>query len=135
MKVSKILEAIREEFKKPLPDPRAVPPQKERKMGKKAKKLEEDRDEDDTEDSGEEAEDEAPKSKKAKKGKVKKAAKSDDDEGYVTIGDLAEEAELEPQTARVKLREAELEKPEGGRWRWKEGSKALKAARKALDLK
>lgn len=113
-------------------------------MGKK--KLDEDVDDerDEAEDEGDEdeGEDEAPKkakkSKKAK-GKDKKKSKSkdddDSDEGYVTIGDLAEEAEIEPQSARVKLREAELEKPEGGRWRWKEGSKALKEARKAIGLK
>lgn len=148
MKLSKILESIREELKKPLPEPRVVLVQPKRKrkakMGKKAKKLDEDMDEDTGAEEGEESgdedeEDEAPaKSKKSKKskdkGKGKKAAKPDDDEGFVTIGDLATEAEIEPQSARVKLREAELERPEGGRWRWKEGSKALKAARKAVGL-
>lgn len=114
-------------------------------MAKKAKKaveeLDEDLDEgaeDESEDEGDE--DEAPaKSKKAKaKGKAKAKSKakddSDEDDGFVSIGDLAEEAEIAPQSARVKLREAELPKPEGGRWRWAEGSKALKAARKALGL-
>lgn len=144
MKLSKILESIREELKKPLPEPRVVLVQPKRKrkakMGKKAKKLEEDMDDETGAEEGEESgdeEDEAPaKSKKSKKSKdkAKKAAKSDDDEGFVTIGELAEEAEIEPQSARVKLREAELERPEGGRWRWKEGSKALKAARKAVGL-
>jgi hypothetical protein len=119
-------------------------------MAKKAKKgaeveLDEDLDEgSESEDEGDE--DEAPakkaKGKKAAKsaksnGNGKKAAKSDDsdeDDGYISIGDLAAEAEINAQSARVKLREAELDKPEGGRWRWKDGSKALKAARKALGL-
>lgn len=106
-------------------------------MAKKAKKGHEDDEdldegiEDGDEDS--EEEDEAPKSKKGK-AKSKAKAKSDDDDGYVTIADLAEEAEIEAQSARVKLRESELGKPEGGRWRWKEGSKDLKAARKVLGL-
>lgn len=112
-------------------------------MAKKAKKGVEDEDldegaEDESEDEGDE--DEAPaKSKKGKaKGKAKKATQAesedDDDEGFVTVETLAEEAEINAQSARVKLREAELEKPEGGRWRWKDGSKALKSARKALGL-
>jgi hypothetical protein len=116
-------------------------------MAKKAKKgaeveLDEDLDEGAEDES--EDEDEAPakkakgkKAAKSAKGNGKKAAKSDDsdeDDGYISIGDLAEEAEINAQSARVKLREAELDKPEGGRWRWKDGSKALKAARKALGL-
>ena len=149
MKLSKVLDAIQEEFKKPLPAPRVVQPKKrKRKMAKKAKHDRDDEDEDldeGAEDEGaddEGDEEEAPKpKKKAKKDKAgkkdkgkKKAAKSDGDEGFVTLQDLADEAEIEPQSARVKLREAELSKPEGGRWRWKEGSKDLKAARKAVGL-
>lgn len=148
MKVTKVLKAIREELTEPLPEPRVVSTTKKRKrkMAKKAKKGVEDEDQDedleeeeDTEDDEDEDEDEAPKSKKGKgkskdKGKSKKKAKSDDDEGYVTVEDLAEEAEINAQSARVKLRDAELEKPEGGRWRWKEGSKGLKEARKAIGL-
>lgn len=111
-------------------------------MAKKAKKgnEDEDRDEDledeDQDESEDEDEEEAPKPKKAKKGKDKgkKKAKDEDDEGYVTVEELAEEAEMNAQSARVKLRDAELEKPEGGRWKWKEDSKALKAARKVLGL-
>lgn len=153
MKVSKVLEAIKEELAKPLPEPRVVTTKKRKgkTMAKKAKsKVEDeelDRDETD-EDGGDEGdEDEAPakKSKKAAKGKDKgkgkgKAAKSakkskgDDDEGGISIQDLAEEAGINAQSARVKLREAEVSKPAGGRWRWKEGSKDLKAARKALGL-
>jgi len=103
---------------------------------------------DEAEDEGDEDEDEAPapkskskgkKAAKPAKGKAAKSAKKsksngDDDEGFVTLQDLASEAEIEPQSARVKLRDSDLEKPEGGRWRWKEGSKALKDARKALGL-
>lgn len=144
MKVSTVLEGIAEELKKPLPEPRVVPTKTKRKakMAKKANKPKdediEDQDEDETEEDGDE--DEAPKSKKAKKGgkdkKAKKKAKSEDDEddGKVSIEDLAEEAGINAQSARVKLREAEMEKPDGGRWRWPDGSKGLKQARKALGL-
>ena len=83
------------------------------------------------------ADDDATEVKKSKK-KSKKGAKAksngSDDEGYVTVQDLAAEAEIEPQTARVKLREEEIERDDGKRWRWKTGSKNLKAARKALGL-
>jgi hypothetical protein len=148
VKMSKVLDAIKAELKKPLPEPRVVVTKKERKkVAKKAKKVEEDdedtgRDESD-EDEGDEEEEEE-EEKPAKKGKKKpakaakksskKASKSDDDDSGVSIQDLAEEAGINAQSARVKLRDAELGKPEGGRWRWKEGSKALKEARKALGL-
>jgi len=121
-------------------------------MAKKAKQEVEDEElDEDTEDEevddedtdDDEDEEEAPKAKskskvKAKPAKTaaksaKKPAKSDDN-GFVTLQSLAEEAEIEPQSARVKLRDSDLEKPEGGRWRWKEGSKALKDARKVLGL-
>jgi hypothetical protein len=143
MKVAKVLRAIREELKQPLPEPRVVSTtnKRKRKMAKKAKKAVEDEelDEDLEEEEGsdDEDEEEAPKSKKKdKKSKKSKKAKDDedDDEGYVTVEDLAEEAEIGAQAARVKLRDAELEKPEGGRWRWKDGSKGLKEARKVLGL-
>lgn len=54
-------------------------------------------------------------------------------EGMVSVGQLAEEAGIEAQSARVKLRASEIERPEG-RWLWKAGSSALKAARKVLGL-
>ena len=54
-------------------------------------------------------------------------------EGMVSVAQLAEEAEITPQSARVKLRASEVERPEG-RWLWKAGSSALKAARKVLGL-
>jgi hypothetical protein len=46
---------------------------------------------------------------------------------------LAEEAEIAPQSARVKLRASDIDRPEG-RWLWKKGSQALKQARKVLGL-
>lgn len=54
-------------------------------------------------------------------------------EGMVSIAELAEEAEITAQSARVKLRTSEVERPEG-RWLWKKGSSSLKEARKALGL-
>jgi len=54
-------------------------------------------------------------------------------EGMVSIAELAEEAEITPQSARVKLRTSEVERPEG-RWLWKKGSSSLKEARKVLGL-
>lgn len=150
MKMSKVLEAIQKELKKPLPEPRVVVTKKEKtKMAKKAKKAVEDdedtgRDESDEDegDEDDEEEEEAPKAKKSKKAaksskpakSSKKAAKSNGDDGGVSIQELAEEAGINAQSARVKLRDAELGKPDGGRWRWKDGSKDLKAARKALGL-
>jgi tRNA(Ile)-lysidine synthase TilS/MesJ len=143
MKVSKVLKAIREELNNPLPEPRVVStPKRKGKMAKKAKKIEEDEDLDEGEEGEEDEaededdEDEAPKSKKGKaklKAKAKKkAAKSDD--GTISVQELADEAGINAQSARVKLRDAEVGKPEGGRWVWKDGSKALKEARKALGL-
>lgn len=92
---------------------------------------------------------EKPKSKGAKKVKkvektakkvAKKVAKTnghakpkESAEGLVTVADLAEEAKISPQSVRVKLRAAELDRGEG-RWKWEEGSKALKQARKVLGL-
>jgi hypothetical protein len=54
-------------------------------------------------------------------------------DGFVSIAQLAEEAEITPQSARVKLRSSDVERPEG-RWLWKSGSSQLKAARKVLGL-
>jgi len=54
-------------------------------------------------------------------------------DGFVSVAQLAEEAEITPQSARVKLRSSEVERPEG-RWLWKNGSSQLKAARKVLGL-
>lgn len=96
--------------------------------------------------------DEAPKTKKAKgNGKAtakpekaeKKASKKKSDEetrgpqevpeGHVSVAMLADEAEITAQSARVKLRASDIERPEG-RWVWADGSKALKKAREILGL-
>lgn len=141
MKLSKVLDAIKEELSKPLPDPRVVQPKakKEKRMAKKSKPEVDEEELDEEEEAEDEDEEEAPKPKKGKKAakpakKAKKGKDEDSDDGFVTLQDLAEEAEIEPQSARVKLRESDLEKPEGGRWRWKDGSKDLKAVRKVLGL-
>lgn len=96
----------------------------------------------------EEAE-EAPKGKKAKgngkaaakepetkKGKAKEKSSpnrgpQEVPEGHVSIAQLAEEAGITAQSARVKLRGSDIERPEG-RWVWPEGSKALKQAKAIL---
>lgn len=69
--------------------------------------------------------------KKAKPNGVGGSDSSDD--GLITVAQLADEAEISPQSARVKLRAAELDRGEG-RWKWEPGSKSLKAARKVLGL-
>lgn len=95
--------------------------------------------------------DEAPKGKKAKgngkasakpekaekKGKAEKASPNrgpqEVPDGHVSIAELAAEAEITPQSARVKLRGSDIERPEG-RWVWPENSKGLKKAREILGL-
>ena len=74
----------------------------------------------------------AKKKAPAKKKGGKKAKASAD--GGITLKALAEEAGISGQAARQKLRAAGIEREEGSRWSWKEGSKALKAAKKALGL-
>ena len=54
-------------------------------------------------------------------------------EGFVSVAQLAQEAEIAGQSARVKLRASDVKRPEG-RWLWKKGSSDLKAARKVLGL-
>jgi hypothetical protein len=71
-------------------------------------------------------------------GKAEKSEKSNRGpqevpEGHVSVAMLAEEAEITAQSARVKLRSSDIERPEG-RWVWPEGSKALKKAREILGL-
>lgn len=72
-----------------------------------------------------------------KKGSVKTVTdatvKTADDR--VSLADLAKEFKLAPQSARVKLRNADLSPPEGSRWSWKKGSKELKLARDVLGGK
>ena len=68
---------------------------------------------------------------KKKKGAKKKSKKTQAD-GGVTLASLAKEAGISGQKARQKLRAAGIEREAGGRWSWKDGSKALKAAQKAI---
>lgn len=79
----------------------------------------------------------AAKSEKAPKKVAKKtngtAREPVKEEGVVTVAELAAEADMTAQSARVKLRAAEFDRGEG-RWKWPEGSKALKEARKILGL-
>lgn len=99
---------------------------------------------DDVESKSQEASEELGGAKKVatKKKVVKKAAPAKaksrpakaeaGDENMITLAELAEEADISPSVARAKLRRAELENP--GRWQFKKGSSAEKAARKALEL-
>lgn len=83
------------------------------------------------------------KAKKVAKKVAKKAAKKTNgngakreavkEEGIVTILDLATEAKITTQAVRVKLRASDIDRGEG-RWRFEEGSKRLKEARKLLGL-
>ena len=53
-----------------------------------------------------------------------------------TLSELCEELGIEPRLARQKLRKAEgVEKGEGGRWAWRNGSKELGNIRKILTPK
>jgi hypothetical protein len=112
-------EAVVESIKADLEKPGKPKRKGAKKVAKKVKKASE--------------EDESPKGKKKAKtnGKASKSAESE--EGLITVADLAAEAEISPQSVRVKLRAAELDRGEG-RWKWEEGSKALKEARKVLGL-
>lgn len=105
-----------------------------------------DEDENELDDDGGEEEEPVAEAKPAKK-KVKKggkkvakkevkksAAKSEkSDKNVVRLKDLAKQAKLTEAVCRKKLRDAEVPRGEG-RWSWELGSKALKAARKALGL-
>lgn len=72
------------------------------------------------------------KSKKAaKKVSKKSASRSESSDGKVKLADLASEVGITAAAARRKLRAANLSRD--GRWAWEEGSKELKAARKALE--
>lgn len=64
-------------------------------------------------------------------GDAKPTAKKDDSD-MVTLADLASEAKITGASARRRLRDADMS-PEG-RWKWKDGSKELKEARKVLGL-
>lgn len=120
--MKEIDEAEINEVKADLESP-GKPKPKSKEVKKVAKKVK----------KAEAAEETSKAKKKAKSnGKTNGHAEKSDD-GLITIADLAAEAEISPQSARVKLRAAELDRGEG-RWKWEEGSKALKAARKVLGL-
>lgn len=53
--------------------------------------------------------------------------------GYVTLPQLAAERGIQPQLARIWIKNAGIKKP-GYRWQWKEGSRELARVRKALGL-
>lgn len=107
----------------------------------------EEEEEEEGEENGEDEPEEAPKEAKPAKSKKggkkmkksdkkggKKVTKSDKgDKNVVRLKDLAKQAKLTEAVARKKLRDAEVPRGEG-RWSWELGSKALKQARKALDL-
>lgn len=117
--MNEVNEATVNEVKASLDSPGKPKTKGAKKVAKKVKKA----DEETTSKKG---------GKKAKPNGISGSGKADS-EGLVTIADLAAEAEISPQSARVKLRAAELDRGEG-RWKWEPGSKQLKAARKALGL-
>ena len=110
--------------------------------------LDDEPEEDEDLDDGDEGVEAAPKAvkkkvkkggKKMKKGGVEKKASTKTDGGgkadknVVRLKDLAKQAKLTEAVCRKKLRDADVPRGEG-RWSWDLGSKALKAARKALGL-
>lgn len=56
-------------------------------------------------------------------------------EGYVGLNELATEFKTSTAVIRRKLRNSDLEKPEGHSWQFKDGSKDLAAVRKLLTVK
>lgn len=81
---------------------------------------------------------ETSKTKTKAKAKAKSTGKTNghaekSEDGLITVAALAQEAGISPQSARVKLRAAELDRGEG-RWKWEADSKSLKSARKVLGL-
>lgn len=56
-------------------------------------------------------------------------------EGYVGLNELAKEFDTSTAVIRRKLRNSDLEKPEGHSWQFKDGSKDLAAVRKLLTVK
>jgi hypothetical protein len=118
--VNEVNEATVNEVKATLEAPGKPKTKGAKKVAKKVKKTE-----------AEQAE--APKGKKKVAEKTNGKSNHGESDGLITVAQLAEEAEISPQSARVKLRAAELDRGEG-RWKWEPGSKALKAARKVLGL-
>lgn len=110
------IEAIKEELSKPIPEPRTT--RKEKKVATKKKGKGKGKNK---------------KVTKTSKKVSKKAAKSKGDGNTVSLAELANDAGISGQKARQKLRAAGIEREEGSRWAWAKGSKALKAAQKALS--
>lgn len=109
------LDAIQEEFNKPIPKPKESEMTEAVKKEKKPRKA---------------------KNKKSetvsKKAKAPKATKSED---LISLNDLADEADISATKARQILRKEGIEKDEGAkRWEWSPKSKSLKKVRKALGL-
>ena len=125
MKLSKLVEEIERELQKPLPSPRIE--HKPRRVKRKKRKEK-------SEMAKKKVSKKKLSAKEEKSTKKSKKVSNGSEDGYVTVADLAEEAGIGPQAARVKLREAEVPRDGEARWRWKEGSKSLKAARKALGI-
>lgn len=122
--MNELNEASVNEVKAALDSPGKPKPKGAKKVAKKVKKS----------DNGviSAKGDKKEKGKKAKPNGISGGGAASED-GLITVAQLAEEAEISPQSARVKLRAAELDRGEG-RWKWEPGSKSLKAARKVLGL-
>lgn len=75
------------------------------------------------------------KVKKARKTAAKPAAEKKPKvaEDRVTLAQVCEEVGIAPATARRKLREAEVQRPEGQGWGWKPGSRDLEKVKKVLS--
>ena len=109
--VAKRVDAIREELHKPIPEHLAQTKEKAKMAERKPRK----------------------KKAPAKKRPAKKTNSGGDD-NIVSLADLADEAGISAQSARQKLRNAEIERPEGKRWGWTPKSKELTKVRKVLGL-
>lgn len=73
------------------------------------------------------------KSKKVKAPAPKRTRTETPQEGFVTLRQLAQEANLAPPIVRAKLRASTVDRGDG-RWKFEEGSKRLKEARQALGI-
>lgn len=120
MKTTKLedaLDQVKRDLETPVP-PHTLTKEKLKMATKKVKKVEAP----------------AKAAKKSAKVESKSApAKEKDNDGSVTLADLAAEAKISPAAARRKVRATEIERGDG-RWAWAQGSKALKTVREALGL-
>ena len=82
------------------------------------------------------AEAEAEEVKKVSPKTSKKAApakeEKEDREGIVTLKELCEDRGINPRDARIQLRRS-MEREDGARWEWEEGSKELGEVETLLD--